>query len=75
MNIDDSGCLIGRLKLMTCFASMFAFMRSCRIIILLFYFSTTVSNKSEVDALADLQVIERWLKSIRDLILFNNFRG
>ena len=34
-------------------------MRSCRIIITLFYFRLTLSNKPEVDALLDLEVIER----------------
>ena len=37
-------------------------MRSCRIIIILFYVPLKVSNKPEVDALTDLEIIERWRK-------------
>ena len=37
-------------------------MRSCQIIINLFYVPLKVSNEPEVDALKDLEVIARWRK-------------
>ena len=62
MNIDDSGYQIDQLKLMTSFVLIFVPMRSCRIIFILFYVPLKVSNKPEVDALTDLEVIKRWRK-------------
>ena len=47
---------------MTYFGSMFALMRSCWTIIILFYSPLTLSNKPEADALRDLEIIERWRK-------------